>query len=45
VQREEDLDHVCGVVVERLGGGRFGDCTHLGGLIAVDLTGGCGSMG
>lgn len=39
VQREEDLDHVCGVVVERLGGGRFGDCTHFGGLAAGEIDG------
>ncbi len=30
VQGEEDLDHVRGFV-EGLGGGGFGDCTHLAG--------------
>ncbi len=35
VQCEEDLDHVRGVVVKGLGGGRLGDCTHLRDLVAV----------
>lgn len=45
VQCEEDLDHVGGVV-KGLGGGGFGDCTHLGGwvVVGVRFMYGCGSV-